>query len=560
MTDWADRDYTYTYDADGRTERDDAGQTLGITVAGSGIDLLELAYGYTDAGLLADQTTTRSTQSRAPPTTATTSSDFAWDDLGRIEQITGDDAGTFTFDAAGSVTTLADGRTLTYDTARQLTTLATPAADATSVTTTAFAYDARGNRATATTDAGPTAGTVGHTYNQANQLTSVTGRDGTTTSYTYAATGLRATATTGTAVEQYTWDTLAGIPLQLTDATHAYVYGNGSTPLAQVDLADASIDYLHTDALGSVRSTTDQTGTVTSDADYDAYGVPQAVTDVLCAVITRFGYAGEYADPTGYLYLRARYYDPTTAQFISVDRLVDSTLDAYGYADGNPLQRVDPTGLSAMMLNPRRSTWLLGAPTGNDSCSPYTAGGLGDSYRGLFVGAGAGVTAADTAAFALAYHTRAASEAGRNLANYRWQGSPVSQGTASASGRVLSSYSHPGSRATMNSVGKGGAVRAIGGGVGIVGAGLGGVQAYSDSIGAGEGSSMAAARASAAVAGGGMGLLAGMAAGSLVGSAVGSVVPGLGTVAGFVVGAAFGTAGAWLGQRGLNAMQDHIYY
>ncbi|MDM8084572.1 RHS repeat-associated core domain-containing protein [Cellulomonas cellasea] len=358
VTDWADRDYTYTYDADGRTEqvvypndavtsydRDDAGQPLGITVSGNGIDLLELAYGYTDAGLLADQATTRSTQSRAPPATAASSSDFAWDGLGRIEQITGDNAGAFAFDAAGSVTTLADGRTLAYDSARQLTTLATPATDTAPAKTTAYGYDARGNRATATTDTGPSAGTVGHTYNQANQLTSVTGLDGTTTSYTYAATGLRATATTGTAVEQYTWDTLAGIPLLLTDATHAYVYGNGSTPLAQVDLADGSVDYLHTDALGSVRSTTDHIGAVTSDADYDAYGIPQAVTDVLCAVITRFGYAGEYTDATGYLYLRARYYDPTSAQFLTRDPLEATTGNPYGYTDGNPLQFTDPLGL-----------------------------------------------------------------------------------------------------------------------------------------------------------------------------------------------------------------------
>jgi len=35
--------------------------------------------------------------------------------------------------------------------------------------------------------------------------------------------------------------------LLLTDASFAYVYGNGSVPLAQVDLADGSVDYLHTD-------------------------------------------------------------------------------------------------------------------------------------------------------------------------------------------------------------------------------------------------------------------------------------------------------------------------
>ncbi|MCC2309975.1 RHS repeat-associated core domain-containing protein [Cellulomonas chengniuliangii] len=381
-------------------DRDDAGQTLGITVAGNGFDLLELAYGYTDAGLLADQATTRSTQSRAPPTSATTSSDFAWDGLGRIEQITGDNAGAFAFDAAGSVTALADGRTLAYDSARQVTTLATPATGSVPATTTAYAYDARGNRATATTDTGPTAGTVGHTYNQANQLTSVTGLDGTTTSYTYAATGLRATATTGTVVEQYTWDALAGIPLLLTDVSHAYVYGNGSTPLAQVDLGDASVDYLHTDALGSVRSTTDHTGSVTSDADYDAYGVPQAVTDVLCAVITRFGYAGEYTDPTGYLYLRARYYDPASAQFLTRDPLEATTGNPYGYTDGNPLQFTDPLGLD--WWNP--GTWT-GATWDNVSLGLGVAGAIvtatgvgapvGAALIALSLGANAGAMAAN---------------------------------------------------------------------------------------------------------------------------------------------------------------------
>ena len=127
------------------------------------------------------------------------------------------------------------GRTLTYDTARPATTLTTPTTGANPSTTTTFTYDARGNRAT-TTDTGPTTGTVGHTYNQANQLTTLTAAaaaaaDGTTTSYTYAATGLRATATTAAAVEQYTWDALAAVPLLLTDSTHVYLYGNGTTPL-----------------------------------------------------------------------------------------------------------------------------------------------------------------------------------------------------------------------------------------------------------------------------------------------------------------------------------------
>jgi RHS repeat-associated protein len=363
VTDWAGRDYTYARNLDGQTEQvtypngvvtsyahDTAGQTAGVVASsGSGEELLALAYGYTGAGLMADQTTTRSTQSRAPPATATTSSAFTWDALGRIAQVAGQGAGTFTFDAAGSVTTLADGRALAYDAARQLTALTTPAGADTPAGTSTFTYDGRGNRATATTGSGPAAGTTAYTYDQANQVTSIAGIDGTTTAYTYAASGLRASATTTTGgqatVEQFTWDTLAGVPALLTDASHAYIYGTGPAPLAQVSLSDATVDYLHTDTLGSVRTTTNAAGAVTSDADYDTYGRPQAVTAVACSTITRFGYAGQYTDPTGYLYLRARYYDPATAQFLTRDPVEATTGNPYGYTGGNPLQYADPLGL-----------------------------------------------------------------------------------------------------------------------------------------------------------------------------------------------------------------------
>ncbi|WP_168216908.1 putative toxin [Cellulomonas sp. Y8] len=45
------------------------------------------------------------------------------------------------------------------------------------------------------------------------------------------------------------------------------------------------------------------------------------------------------------MYLRARYYDPSTGQFVSVDPAIDATRSMYGYTNGNPLQFVDPLGL-----------------------------------------------------------------------------------------------------------------------------------------------------------------------------------------------------------------------
>jgi RHS repeat-associated protein len=53
-----------------------------------------------------------------------------------------------------------------------------------------------------------------------------------------------------------------------------------------------------------------------------------------------------YTDPeTGLQYLINRYYDPTTAQFLSVDPLVNLTQSAYGYVSDNPLNGTDPNGL-----------------------------------------------------------------------------------------------------------------------------------------------------------------------------------------------------------------------
>ncbi len=430
VTDWADRVFTYAYDADGLTtevaypngvttdvDRDDAGQAVAMTTSANGIDLLELAYGYTDAGLLADQTTTRSTQSRAPPTAASTSSTYTWDGLARIAEVEGHGAGAFAFDAAGSVTALADGRTLTYDAARQLQSLTAPATTpGGDPSTTTYSYDARGNRLTATTGSVDDPMSVEHVYDQANRLTSVTTADGTATSYTYGPGGLRATATTGTVTEHYTWDTLAGVPLLLADATFAYVYGTGSVPLAQVDLADGDVDYLHTDMLGSVRSTTDATGAVTSDADYDPYGRPEAPTSDPTAEVTRFGYAGEYADPTGYLYLRARYYDPESAQFLTRDPLEATTGNPYGYTDGNPLQFADPLGLDWLQdagdwsaafgdtLTFGGTKWVrekLGVDDVVNYCSTfYTWGGVGGTVASL-VPIGGGAIAASRAARAV---------------------------------------------------------------------------------------------------------------------------------------------------------------
>jgi RHS repeat-associated protein len=55
-------------------------------------------------------------------------------------------------------------------------------------------------------------------------------------------------------------------------------------------------------------------------------------------------YTGEQNDPTGLEYLRARYYDASTGRFLSQDPV--PLLQRYAYANDNPANLVDPSGLS----------------------------------------------------------------------------------------------------------------------------------------------------------------------------------------------------------------------
>ena len=61
---------------------------------------------------------------------------------------------------------------------------------------------------------------------------------------------------------------------------------------------------------------------------------------------TLMGFTGSYSDPsTGLVYEQARWYDPSTGQFISVDPMVNVTQEPYAYVVDDPINNVDPTGL-----------------------------------------------------------------------------------------------------------------------------------------------------------------------------------------------------------------------
>lgn len=236
-----------------------------------------------------------------------------------------------TLTAAGATGT----RTATYSTTGSLA----AAVIALQPAQTTYSYDSLGDRKTATT---PT-GTTTLSYDQLGRTTAY----GSTT-YAYNGDGLRTAKTTGRTTEPFTWQPQGptGSPSILVDGSTDYLYGPDGLPLEQIT-GSTALYYLH-DALGSTRALTNSTGTVTATSTYGAYGNLASSTGTST---NPFGYADSYTDPeSGLLHLQHRYYDPATAQFSSVDPLVNTTQAAYNYAAADPTNQTDPTGLGGGLL------------------------------------------------------------------------------------------------------------------------------------------------------------------------------------------------------------------
>jgi RHS repeat-associated protein len=210
-------------------------------------------------------------------------------------------------------------------------------------TTTAYSYDADGQRLTAQIGSTTAASA---SWNGADELNSYSDAAASMTSASYDAGSLRQSDTItpaggGSSSQSFVWDTVNNHLLM--DSGNAYIYTTGTAPSEQVNLATGAVTYLAADSLGSVRGVVDQSGSLTATTSYDAWGNPQTPGGLTSH--TPFGYAGGYTDPTGLIYLINRYYDPATGQFISVDPDVGQTGQPYAYTGGDPVNATDPLGL-----------------------------------------------------------------------------------------------------------------------------------------------------------------------------------------------------------------------
>jgi RHS repeat-associated protein len=196
-----------------------------------------------------------------------------------------------------------------------------------------YTYSARGNR-TSESDGGTT---LPLSYDQANRLVGVGGD----ISYAYNGDGLRTSKTVKGATTAFAWSEAEELPELLQHGSTYYIYGPEGTPVEQI--SGSTPLYLHQDHQGSTRLLSDSEGNVVGRYSYDAWG---KVTSHTGSASTNLQYDGQYTDAeTGYQYLRARYYDPETGQFLARDPAATVTRSQYAFGTNNPVNMGDPTGL-----------------------------------------------------------------------------------------------------------------------------------------------------------------------------------------------------------------------
>lgn len=310
---------------------------------------------------------------------------YTYDTLNRLTNVTAAGASTvasytYTLGAAGNRTSVTDhtGRAVTYthDALYRLTGESI-SNDPETNGSVSYTYDAVGNRLSRTSTVsvlpsstgtynandqlttdnydlnGNTTGSAGNTYNydSENRLTSL--GDG-SASFVYDGDGNRVAKTAGGVTTHYLVDSNnatghAQVVEELVSGTvrRQYTYGHDLISQRQLINGQREVSFYGYDGHGSVRYLTDSAGAVTDTYSYDAFGVLLARTG---STPNEYLYSGEQYDPNlGFYYLRARYMNPSTGRFQTMDtfeglKFDPLSLHKYTYANTNPVDLVDPSG------------------------------------------------------------------------------------------------------------------------------------------------------------------------------------------------------------------------
>lgn len=147
----------------------------------------------------------------------------------------------------------------------------------------------------------------------------------------------RVSQTVNGVTTNYVLDLASPLTQVLSDGTNTYVYGVDR--IAQI--SGTTTEYFLSDGLGSVRQLVDSTGNITLAKSYQPYGTEASS---IGGGSSSYGFTGEMTDPTGLIYLRARYYDPADGRFFQKDPSRQEK-NLYQYAGSNPIMFTDPSGL-----------------------------------------------------------------------------------------------------------------------------------------------------------------------------------------------------------------------
>ncbi|MEV6595682.1 RHS repeat-associated core domain-containing protein [Actinoplanes sp. NPDC051346] len=332
VRDWLGNTSRFSYDAN---------SNLTTTTLGNG-DVIRSAFDATDRATvlsLSDGSTVLKrlgyTRDAAGMVSAEDATAYTYDPTHRLASAGGT---AFGYDAADR-RIKTGGTTLSYDDGDQLL------SKVTGDDSTTYTYDKHGNRSKRTSASGVTS----YSFDQAGRMTGLDNTGYGHHTFAYDGDGLRVSKHIGgpDQTQKYTWNVGEGLPTILTDFGFSYVTGPGGLPLAQI-AGTTALYYFH-DQLGSTRVLTNQDGSVNTTYEYTADGALKSRTGT---ANNPFQFAGQYWDSTTGLYhLRARYYDPGTAQFISRDPAVSMTRQPYGYANNNPVNLTDPSGLYVPGVN-----------------------------------------------------------------------------------------------------------------------------------------------------------------------------------------------------------------
>jgi RHS repeat-associated protein len=374
---------TMTYDKLGRqlTRTDPYGKTI--------------AFSYTSGGRLSTMTY---------PGNKVVS--YAYDTAGRLTTITDwlGNQTTYQYDSVNRVTRVTlpntTRRDFTYDANGRVLTLTHSRSDSTVLASYAYGYNASGQVSTVQRTEPMTASlssSQGAFINDpVNRLLSLT-RDGVTTNYTFSLDGNLTAKTVGGVTTTFSYDALNRL-ISVSDGANTTTYGydalgnrltkayNGSqtrylrgggaiystfdgsgsaqsyniyagTLLYSLD-AVGNIRVYHGDERGSVFAITNAAQSIVQSYAYDPYGRVVGNLGSLNNEFQYVGMRGVLTDENGLYHMQARYYDPQARRFISEDPLgLSAGPNLYAYTDGDPINRIDPTGRFPIQIVRDPSTW-----------------------------------------------------------------------------------------------------------------------------------------------------------------------------------------------------------